>query len=79
MAAPCLGSFGAYKYAWSRHVNEQRRQPYDETVWVTKRYIPTDLRVTAPVPRHKVIILKVEASSNSAKTNYLTVVYSLIK
>ncbi|XP_072164288.1 uncharacterized protein [Diadema setosum] len=26
-----------------------------ETVWVNKRYIPTDLRSTAPVPRHKLL------------------------
>lgn len=26
-----------------------------QTVWVNKRYIPTDLRSTAPVPRHKLL------------------------
>lgn len=29
-----------------------------ETVWVNKRYIPTDLRSTAPVPRHKLLAPK---------------------
>lgn len=30
-------------------------RPEVETVWVTKRYVPTDLRSTAPVPRHKLV------------------------
>lgn len=47
MAANCMGTFGTYQYMWSRH------QPDTPTVWVTKRYVPTDLRATAPVPRQK--------------------------
>lgn len=46
MAANCMGTFGTYQYM-SRH------KPDNSTVWVTKRYIPTDLRVNAPVPRQK--------------------------
>lgn len=61
-----MGAFGAYKQAYSRYVQEleQREKeiqegedeiPETETVWVTKRYVPTDLRLTAPVPRHKLL------------------------
>jgi len=52
----CLGRFGTYQYMWSRYGHDIKEPlPANEngTVWVTKRYIPTDLRVTAPVPRHK--------------------------
>ncbi|KAK6181231.1 hypothetical protein SNE40_009131 [Patella caerulea] len=64
MTANSMGAFGAYKHAYSRYVEEQARQgnpncgtPNQEDVvtWVTKRYIPTDLRLSAPVPRHKII------------------------
>lgn len=61
-----MGAFGAYKQAYSRYVQdlEQRERelhegegemPETETVWVNKRYIPTDLRSTAPVPRYKLL------------------------
>lgn len=64
-----MGAFGAYKQAYSRYVQdlEQREKeiqedeeetPETETVWVTKRYVPTDLRSTAPVPRHKLLASK---------------------
>ena len=64
-----MGSFGAYKHAYSKYKQEleAREQefmknephiPEPQTVWVTKRYIPTDLRVTAPVPRHKLFAPK---------------------
>ena len=66
MAAGSMGAFGAYKYAYSRHRDElekmeaqmekeqvEGRPERGQTVWVIKRYIPTDLRSTAPVPRHK--------------------------
>lgn len=57
MTAICMGNFGTYQYLWSRHVRDMqgRGSPGEETVWVTKRYIPTDLRVSAPVARHKLI------------------------
>ncbi|KAK3599191.1 hypothetical protein CHS0354_041031 [Potamilus streckersoni] len=59
MAALSMGNFGAYKLAYSRYLEEQERQHEEniksQTVWVTKRYIPTDLRLTAPVPRHKLV------------------------
>lgn len=61
-----MGAFGAYKQAYSRYLQDleqsekeiqegQDEMPEAETVWVTKRYIPTDLRSTAPVPRHKLL------------------------
>ena len=59
MAAACLGSFGAYKLAYSRHRNPpltSEPSSSNETVWVNKRYIPTDLRSTAPVSRYKFIM-----------------------
>ena len=66
MAALSMGAFGAYKQAYWKYVEDIERRDKDlqankvggpdhETVWVTKRYIPTDLRSTAPVPRHKLI------------------------
>lgn len=66
MAALSMGAFGAYKQAYWKYVEDLERQerelqenstekPGPETVWVTKRYIPTDLRSTAPVPRHKLL------------------------
>lgn len=57
MAAGCIGAFGTYKYTGSRYRPEPElpELSIDETVWVTKRYIPTDLRMWAPVPRHKLI------------------------
>lgn len=57
MTANCLGSFGTYQYVWSRHFNEANPDANrsKETVWVTKRYIPTDLRVSAPVPIQKLM------------------------
>ena len=58
MTATCTGTFGAYQYMWSRNMQELAKAKPTEScdqslVWVTKRYIPTDLRVLAPVPRHK--------------------------
>ena len=61
-----MGAFGAYKHAYSKYKQEleEREQelmknephvPEPQTVWVTKRYIPTDLRATAPVARHKLL------------------------
>ena len=61
-----MGSFGAYKQAYSKYKQEledremlfmksEPQIPEAQTVWVTKRYIPTDLRATAPVPRHKLL------------------------
>ncbi|XP_069118389.1 uncharacterized protein [Argopecten irradians] len=66
MTAHSMGAFGAYKYAYSRYLKEREDKEKErkeleegpETVWVTKRYIPTDLRVTAPVPRHKLLAPK---------------------
>ncbi len=57
MTANCLGNFGTYQYLWSLHLKDANRDSNtsNETVWVTKRYIPTDLRVNAPVPRHKLL------------------------
>lgn len=62
MTALSMGAFGAYKHAYSKYLQEReaaiaRNQP-PETVWVTKRYVPTDLRSTAPVPRHKLLAPK---------------------
>lgn len=62
MTALSMGAFGAYKHAYSKYLQEReaanaRNQP-TETVWVTKRYVPTDLRSTAPVPRHKLLAPK---------------------
>ena len=68
MAAASMGAFGTYKLQYHRHLldlqaEEKRRAqgggPDDETVWVTRRYNPQDLRVLAPVPRHKLIVPKV--------------------
>lgn len=61
MAALSMGNFGAYKMAYNKYLHEREERERaslkedPETVWVTKRYIPTDLRVTAPVPRHKLV------------------------
>lgn len=65
MTAASLGAFGSYKIQWSRERQGLTKPTLpdlvnEETVWVTKRYIPTDLRVTAPVPRHKLIALNVK-------------------
>ncbi|XP_002731026.1 uncharacterized protein LOC100374962 [Saccoglossus kowalevskii] len=54
MAAHCCGSFGAYKHLYSRH--QDLSTDGLETVWVSKRFIPTDLRSTAPVPKHKPMV-----------------------
>ena len=58
MTALSMGAFGAYRLQYSKYLKEQeelaqKKEGEPETVWVTKRYIPTDLRTTAPVPRHK--------------------------
>lgn len=64
-----MGAFGAYKHAYSRYLQEleQREKelqegeedmPQIETVWINKRYAPTDLRMNAPVPRHKLLAPK---------------------
>ncbi|CAH1791022.1 unnamed protein product [Owenia fusiformis] len=60
MAAHCMGNFGAYKFAYSRFMDDPIRSQEsnrkdEETVWVNKRYIPTDFRSTAPVPRYKIV------------------------
>ena len=60
MTATCMGTFGTYQYMWSHNIRELSKVKPTEcnsksTVWITKRYIPTDLRVQAPVPRHKLI------------------------
>ncbi|XP_076464198.1 uncharacterized protein LOC143296247 [Babylonia areolata] len=59
MAAASMGAFGTYKTQYHRFLQEQQQQatlgPGGETVWVTKRYNPLDLRVLAPVPRHKLV------------------------
>ncbi|XP_041468808.1 uncharacterized protein LOC121418774 [Lytechinus variegatus] len=57
--------FVAERYGRSNRSPEPENQPKqddvaiqgvsDQTVWVNKRYIPTDLRSTAPVPRHKLL------------------------
>lgn len=71
-----MGAFGAYKHAYSKYKEEleererefmknEPRIPEPQTVWVTKRYIPTDLRVTAPVPRHKLLAPKILPSADS--------------
>ncbi|GFO16923.1 hypothetical protein PoB_004342800 [Plakobranchus ocellatus] len=61
MAATCLGSFGSYKLQYSRYLKdrlekEKANPPEVQTVWITKRYAPTDERVLAPVPRHKHVV-----------------------
>ncbi|XP_074662326.1 uncharacterized protein LOC141914862 [Tubulanus polymorphus] len=68
MAASCLGAFGAYKYAYSSYKNglnnyesNNAAPKHSDTVWVNKRYIPTDLRSTAPVARHKPLAPPLEA------------------
>ena len=61
MAASCMGTFGTYQYMFNRpsfqysHNFSQGSAADNDTVWVIKRYKPTDLRVTAPVPRHKLM------------------------
>lgn len=60
MTAASIGTFGSYKIQWSRERQGLSKPKIpdisnEETVWVTKRYIPTDLRVNAPVARHKLI------------------------
>ena len=61
MTATCMGNFGTYQYMYNRNTEEQPKQLSSSTndrntVWVTKRYIPLDLRVTAPVPKHKPVV-----------------------
>ncbi|KAK7103650.1 uncharacterized protein [Littorina saxatilis] len=64
MAAASMGAFGTYKLQYNRYLQErgeQERQALGsggQTVWVTKRYNPQDLRVLAPVPRHKLVVSK---------------------
>ncbi|XP_046375975.1 uncharacterized protein LOC124148751 [Haliotis rufescens] len=55
MAALSMGAFGLsyQKYLQEQGDRERELNRGPGAVWVTKRYIPTDLRVTAPVPRHK--------------------------
>ena len=64
MASQCLGNFGAYRQAYSRHKDEVGKiedgKDYGNTVWVIKRYVPTDLRLTAPVPRYKLMAPSVD-------------------
>ncbi len=74
MTAQCMGIFGSHKWLYpdylldkyERQVLKPREEQNDtdirgcsaDTVWVNKRYIPTDLRSTAPVPRHKLMAPK---------------------
>lgn len=65
MAAMCMGNFGSYKLAYRKYLQEREEARKKEqelldpqTVWITKRYVPTDLRTTAPVPRHKLMASK---------------------
>merc|ERR1711963_103219 len=62
MAAASMGAFGLYKLKYQQRMQEiegQAQLPLGpETVWVTKRYNPQDLRVLAPVPRHKLVVDK---------------------
>ena len=71
MAASCLGNFGTYKYTslasrardgvdWRGNQYQQQPSCQEGMVWVTQRYTPTDLRVTAPVPRHKPMAVDVK-------------------
>lgn len=65
MTANCMGNFGTHKYMWSRNMQELSRVKQNGSldqniVWVTKRYNPIDLRVAAPVPRHKPLSLDVK-------------------
>ncbi|XP_064622686.1 uncharacterized protein LOC135484915 [Lineus longissimus] len=63
MAGPLLGVYGPHKVQFSRHLKqlklqtreEEEEECYPQTVWVSKRYIPIDLRSTAPVPRYKIM------------------------
>ncbi|ESO90126.1 hypothetical protein LOTGIDRAFT_204264 [Lottia gigantea] len=61
MASECIGSYAGYKYSYNRQTNGEKTNPLEKKnqdsslVWVTKRYIPTDLRVSAPVPRRKIV------------------------
>jgi len=61
-----MGAFGAYKHAYSKYVRDQEErekelakngeeEPEVETVWVNQRHTPLDLRMSAPVPRHKLL------------------------
>ena len=65
MSASSMGAFGAYKWAYSRHqegtLKQNKQTDPSETVWVTKRYVPTDLRSSAPVPRHKLLSTDVKS------------------
>ena len=70
MAAASMGAFGTYKLQYHRLMQDleerdrqQDRGPYNETVWVTKRYDPQDPRVLAPVPRHKLVVSKLPTLS----------------
>jgi len=60
MAAASMGAFGLHKLKYQqqqKHLTPQAQPPLGpETVWVTKRYNPQDLRVLAPVPRHKFVV-----------------------
>ncbi|XP_022099442.1 uncharacterized protein LOC110983991 [Acanthaster planci] len=74
MTAQCMGNFGSHKWLYPEYLldkyedrvlkprNEQNETDIcgysKDTVWVNKRYIPTDLRSTAPVPRHKLMAPK---------------------
>ncbi|KAK7504308.1 hypothetical protein BaRGS_00004612 [Batillaria attramentaria] len=69
MAAASMGAFGAYKLQYHRYLQklaereQEEEDPENETVWVTKRYDPLDLRVVAPVPRHKLLAPKANAGA----------------
>ncbi|XP_041352941.1 uncharacterized protein LOC121371257 [Gigantopelta aegis] len=62
MAHLSMGAFGAYQHSYSEYLKERKERenrlnpPEPEVVWVTKRYDPTDLRFTAPTPRHKLVV-----------------------
>ncbi|XP_071963963.1 uncharacterized protein [Antedon mediterranea] len=68
MSGECMGTFGSYQWRYPQYLMEKYYQNVTpaagddgvqgastETVWVNKRYIPTDLRSTAPVARHKLM------------------------
>ena len=64
MAAESLGGLlSGYKC----HSSGQIRPETNDVVWVNKRYIPTDLRSNAPVPRSKFVYEQNAPSSLSAK------------
>ena len=58
MAVSGLGATGTYKCTTSGYNRDSELRKTSDIVWVTKRYDTKDLRVTAPVPRHKLYVIE---------------------